>query len=622
MPSHPVLKPDSSRASPGALAVLLVAAWLGLLTGFGEVALLGIRRYVLHRFLFVGQDIVWAVPVADAVLFVVIAVVFLLVRRFAPARIRLIHLVGLLTAVGCFAWCLHYGPLHRVAAVLLASGAGVQVARTWNRTSARSLTLVRRSMPFLVGLVILGAGVRAGTYLGQRRQAAAMTSRPGEAPVNVLLIVLDTVRAWSMSVYGYPRATTPALAHWAGGGVRFSRAFSTAPWTLPSHASMFTGRWPHQLSADWLAPLDGKTPVLAEYFKSRGYLTAGFVANTLYCSYETGLSRGFQQYQDYRITPGTVMLSSSLAKFFMDDRDLWHRLKRKDAAEINGDFLQWLDRRPKGVPFFAFLNYFDAHDPYQPPAPYDTRFDTTGRAEYLRVVRAATPARQWPAGAVAGAINGYDGALAYLDNQLSQLFDALASRDLTRNTLVIVVADHGEEFGEHGVYFHGNSLYRASIQVPLMLVLPGKVPADQVVDPPVSLRDLATTIVSLTGTEQSPFPGRSLERFWGAERLTQPTDSLLSELNYTARLPANTPISRGPMKSLILDGARLIRNGDGLNELYDFESDTLEARNLAADTSNAVTLVKLNGALGALLKASNSGASEASLAPRAQAGRP
>ena len=622
MPSHPVLQPDSGRASPGALAVLLVAAWLGLLTGFGEVALLGIRRYVLHRFLFVGQDIVWAVPVADAVLFVVIAVVFLLVRRFAPARIRLIHLVGLLTAVGCFAWCLHYGPLHRVAAVLLASGAGVQVARTWNRTSARSLTLVRRSMPFLVGLVILGAGVRAGTYLGQRRQAAAMTSRPGEAPVNVLLIVLDTVRAWSMSVYGYPRATTPALAHWAEGGVRFSRAFSTAPWTLPSHASMFTGRWPHQLSADWLAPLDGKTPVLAEYFKSRGYLTAGFVANTLYCSYETGLSRGFQQYQDYRITPGTVMLSSSLAKFFMDDRDLWHRLKRKDAAEINGDFLQWLDRRPKGVPFFAFLNYFDAHDPYQPPAPYDTRFDTTGRAEYLRVVRAATPARQWPAGAVAGAINGYDGALAYLDNQLSQLFDALASRDLTRNTLVIVVADHGEEFGEHGVYFHGNSLYRASIQVPLMLVLPGKVPADQVVDPPVSLRDLATTIVSLTGTEQSPFPGKSLERFWGAERLTQPTDSLLSELNYTARLPANTPISRGPMKSLILDGARLIRNGDGLNELYDFESDTLEARNLAADTSNAVTLVKLNGALGALLKASNSGASEASLAPRAQAGRP
>lgn len=619
MQSNSVSHSDS-RSSPGALTVLLVAAWLGLLAGFGEVALLGIRRYVLHRFLFVGQDIVWAVPVADAVLFVILAVVFLVLRRIAPGRIRLVHLVGLLTAVGCFAWFLHYGPLHRVAALLLAVGAGVQVARMWNRASPRPLTLVRRTMPVLLGLVILVAGGQAGVHWWQRRQAAATTPRPGEAPVNVLLIVLDTVRAWSMSAYGYSRATTPALARWAQGGVRFSRAFSTAPWTLPSHASIFTGRWPHQLSADWLVPLDRKTPVLAEYFRSRGYLTAGFVGNTLYCSYETGLSRGFQQYQDYRATLGTVMLSSSLAKFFMDDRDLWHRLKRKDAAQIDGDFLQWLDRRPKGVPFFAFLNYFDAHDPYQPPAPYDTWFDSTGRAEYLRVVRAATPARQWPSVAVTGARNGYDGALAYLDNQMARLFDALAKRDLTRNTLVIVVSDHGEEFGEHGVYFHGNSLYRASIQVPLMVVLPGKVPAGQVVDHPVSLRDLAATIVSLTGAEQSPFPGKSLERFWGAERGTQPSDSLLSELNYTARLPANTPISRGPMKSLILDGSRLIRNGDGVNELYDFEFDTLEARNLAGDSSSAVMLVKLNEALGALLKASNSGASEGSLGP--QAGRP
>jgi len=619
MQSNSVSHSDS-RSSPGALTVLLVAAWLGLLAGFGEVALLGIRRYVLHRFLFVGQDIVWAVPVADAVLFVILAVVFLVLRRIAPGHIRLVHLVGLLTAVGCFAWFLHYGPLHRVAALLLAVGAGVQVARMWNRASPRPLTLVRRTMPVLLGLVILVAGGQAGVHWWQRRQAAATTPRPGEAPVNVLLIVLDTVRAWSMSAYGYSRATTPALAHWAQGGVRFSRAFSTAPWTLPSHASIFTGRWPHQLSADWLVPLDRKTPVLAEYFRSRGYLTAGFVGNTLYCSYETGLSRGFQQYQDYRATLGTVMLSSSLAKFFMDDRDLWHRLKRKDAAQIDGDFLQWLDRRPKGVPFFAFLNYFDAHDPYQPPAPYDTWFDSTGRAEYLRVVRAATPARQWPSVAVTGARNGYDGALAYLDNQMARLFDALAKRDLTRNTLVIVVSDHGEEFGEHGVYFHGNSLYRASIQVPLMVVLPGKVPAGQVVDHPVSLRDLAATIVSLTGAEQSPFPGKSLERFWGAERGTQPSDSLLSELNFTARLPANTPISRGPMKSLILDGSRLIRNGDGVNELYDFESDTLEARNLAGDSSSAVTLVRLNEALGALLKVSNSGASEGSLGP--QAGRP
>src|SRR5262249_29494375 len=160
------------------------------------------------------------VPVADAALFVVVAGFFLIVHRIAPARIRLVHLVGLLTAIGCFAWFLHYGPLHRVAALLLAIGAGVQVARMWHRSSPRALTLVRRTMPVLLGLVILGAGARAGAHLWQRRQAAAMTPLPGDAPVNVLLIVLDTVRAWSMSAYGYSRATTPALAHWAEGGVR------------------------------------------------------------------------------------------------------------------------------------------------------------------------------------------------------------------------------------------------------------------------------------------------------------------------------------------------------------------------------------------------------------------
>src|SRR4030095_3504217 len=197
MQSNPVSHSDS-RSSPGPLTVLLVAAWLGLLTGFGEVALLGIRRYVLHRFFFVGQDIVVALPVADAVLFVVLAVVFLILRRIAPARIRLGHLVGLLTAVGCFAWFLHYGPLHRVAALLLAVGAGVQVARMWNRASSRPLTLVRSPIPILLGLGVLVAAVRVGTDWWQRRQAAVMTPRPGETPVNVLLIVLDTVRAWSM----------------------------------------------------------------------------------------------------------------------------------------------------------------------------------------------------------------------------------------------------------------------------------------------------------------------------------------------------------------------------------------------------------------------------------------
>ena len=121
---------------------------------------------------------------------------------------------------------------------------------------------------------------------------------PANSP-NVLLIVLDTVRADHLSLYGYERPTTPNLERLAKRGIRFDNARATAPWTLPSHASMFTGHWPHELGAKWMTPLRGNLPTLAEYLGAHGYATAGFVANVVYCSQETGLARGFTHYEDY-----------------------------------------------------------------------------------------------------------------------------------------------------------------------------------------------------------------------------------------------------------------------------------------------------------------------------------
>ena len=109
----------------------------------------------------------------------------------------------------------------------------------------------------------------------------------------------DTVRAGNLSLYGYNRPTTPNLERLAGRGVRFDLAFSTSPWTLPTHASLFTGKWPHQLGVGWKSPLRDKVPTLAEYLASQGYDTAGFVANLEYCTRETGLARGFAHYEDF-----------------------------------------------------------------------------------------------------------------------------------------------------------------------------------------------------------------------------------------------------------------------------------------------------------------------------------
>src|SRR5262249_10990792 len=147
-----------------------------------------------------------------------------------------------------------------------------------------------------------------------------------------------------------------------------------APWTYPSHCCFFTGHWPYQLESHWKHTLDASVPTLAEYLASRGYRTVGFSANTNYCSYETGLDRGFAHFEDYPLTPrsllgrtvaGSWILTNILSR---DDylESKWIRLQSRDARGINDAFLDWLGHRSGDRPFFAFLNYFDAHDPYLP----------------------------------------------------------------------------------------------------------------------------------------------------------------------------------------------------------------------------------------------------------------
>src|SRR5262249_52911283 len=122
---------------------------------------------------------------------------------------------------------------------------------------------------------------------------------PSPASDNVLLLVLDTVAADHLGLYGYDRPTSPTLDELATRGIRFDRAQATSSWTLPSHASMFTGRWPHELSVGWITPLDAARQTRAEYLGSRGYATAGFTANYWYCAADSGLNRGFSVYHDY-----------------------------------------------------------------------------------------------------------------------------------------------------------------------------------------------------------------------------------------------------------------------------------------------------------------------------------
>ena len=165
----------------------------------------------------------------------------------------------------------------------------------------------------MLGLVLALAGfVFVGEWLKLARESGRPLP-PANSP-NVLLIVLDTVRADRLSLYGYERPTTPNLERLSKRGIRFDRARATAPWTLASHASMFTGHWPHELVTEWMTPLQGNLPMLAEYLGAHGYATAGFVANVLYCSQNSGLARGFTHYEDYILEKLAPLRTSGLVE--------------------------------------------------------------------------------------------------------------------------------------------------------------------------------------------------------------------------------------------------------------------------------------------------------------------
>ncbi len=576
--------PSQARSpGPHPATFLILAIWLGVLTGFGEVGYAGARKLALGRFTFLSPDIVWSTPTVNLVLFLFPGLGLTLAAWRGWAVSYRAAIGGLLFLSFAFLFLL-YNPLHGAAAVLLAAGLAVRLS-SWLASHRISFErVVHRSVaPLLLALAAVGLGLHTRRAWIERRAIQALAAAEAGAP-NVLLIILDTVRALNLSLYGYERETSPELSRWAASGVRFERAFSTAPWTLPSHGSMFTGHWANELSADYFVPLGVSQPTLAEVLGARGYLTAGFVANKKYCSRETGLARGFAHYEDYPVSVGEMVRGSSIGRALAGNPFLRHLLGeyellgRKRADDINVAFLRWIESA-QSRPFFVFLNYYDAHAPYLPPAGLAARFN---RGKLEKETQPFAGLVAWTPEKVQAEESAYDGTIAYLDSRVGALLDTLQRKGRLKNTIVIVTSDHGEEFGEHGVMRHGNSLYRPSVHVPLLIIYPGKVPAGERVATPVSLRDLPATILDLAGVPRHRLPGRSLARLWRTPAGRELADTIIAEVRSAERLNDSYPVSKGHMQSLVAGGWRYIRNGDGREELYDFERDPAERTDLAA----------------------------------------
>jgi arylsulfatase A-like enzyme len=592
----------------GPLGVLVLSACCGLAAGELEVATRIAYRALssTNRLFSMTRHFVWLVPLIDLLLFVGFGVVLALATRRWPRQ------AGWLSTRLIIAWAVLPAlveagrQIHIEAWLVFALGIAACLAPVLERHWVGLRRRLALGVPILLGLVLLQAGWIFGSdWLKQWREERRPWPPPKSA--NVLLVVLDTVRADHLSLYGYERPTSPQLERLAARGTRFDQARAAAPWTLASHASMFTGRWTHDLATGWMHPLRGDVLTVAEYLGSLGYATAGFVGNTFYCAYDSGLNRGFTRYQDYVLDKLSAvrtvhMIDQTLTTFGsslpMGERGFrqFSHGERKIAADVNREFLDWLSqRREPRRPFFAFLNYADAHAPYVLPAGEEYRFGTAPEsdADFLFLLdawsqvdkrRISPPARTL-------ARDSYDNCLAYIDKCLGELVGELERRGVLEETLVIVAADHGEGLGEHDLFDHGESLYRTEIRVPLLIVLPGGRGRSAVsVNEFVSLRDIPATVADVVRPEaKPPFPGRTLTRFCRDTPSTSAGSSgevaVLSELsspNPTDPNQGRSPAYRGPLVSLALGDFVYIRNeGDGSEELFNERDDPYELTNRA-----------------------------------------
>ncbi|MFY9562230.1 MAG: sulfatase-like hydrolase/transferase [Terriglobales bacterium] len=387
--------------------------------------------------------------------------------------------------------------------------------------------------------------------------AAAGPVKAPAAPPNVVLITLDTVRVDRMGFMGSQRGLTPSLDALARQSVVFTRAYAQVPLTTASHATILTGTYPqfHKVN-DFGVPLANDLPYAPDILRARGYRTAAFIGSLILdpaAKSAPGFERGFDTFD-----------AGFHRRRLGENR--YQAIERR-GGEVVAHALAWLDKRPPG-PFFLWVHLYDAHDPYDPPEPFKSRY-------------ASAP---------------YDGEIAYADSAVGKLLSQLRTRGLYENSVIAVMADHGEALGEHGESTHGIFLYNETIQVPLLFKLPAERSAGRQVDSRVGLVDVLPTILQAVGT---PIPkevqGESLVSMMKSVRAGRPATGKSSPPSPDRPAYAESDYSH---RTFGWSSLRALRAGKYLfidaprKELYDQAADPQARYDLSSSSSAVVgTLV-------------------------------
>ena len=331
-------------------------------------------------------------------------------------------------------------------------------------------------IPGLALLLLVGCGKPQAS----RELPAGSPNEP-----DILLISIDTLRPDHLGIYGYGRDTSPFLDSMGREGVVFDQAWASAPWTLPSHATMLSARRPQNHGAiDEALPIASNVALLPEALGALGYRCAGFVT-TPFVGARYGFDRGFDRFEE--LMPDEFALSNVV-----------------DADSVAERVLAWAEELPAGVPAFGFIHLYDTHYPCDPPEPFNTRFNRAARPHELEyenyfhyIQNPLSEAR------LEQEIGQYDEEIAFVDQVLRELCTTWAAS--RPNTIFVVVSDHGEEFGERGSWGHGHTLTPEQLRVPWIVW--GQGIARRRIETRVGLEDLAPTLAALAGTAFGPLDG-------------------------------------------------------------------------------------------------------------------
>ena len=396
---------------------------------------------------------------------------------------------------------------------------------------------------------------------------------------NVILISIDTLRADHLGIYGYQKEISPNIDSLAREGVVFKNAFAQSSWTLPSHASMFTGRYPQQIGVEIFSDRLPENSTITEVLRKANYKTAAFTSGTFVNS-DHGFSQGFSEFAEF---------------------DDW-----QDANYLTDKAIEWLTINQQEKKFL-FLHYFHVHDPYSPredsvrtlDPKYSGNLTSFNISQIVKLNKGETKLSRTDLNHIKTL---YDSEINELDNSLGKFFEQLKKTGLDENTIIIIVGDHGEEFGERGIWaMHAYSLYDELIKIPMIIKIPNLYQGKEV-SGLVELVDIPPTILALLGLEDSmEHSGQNLIKVIEekvskesvyAETSIQKQQMLESiEKGYTIKKISDLPpqILEGLAKQknnkiktrmIRTTNFKLIQNFDNTIELYNLKDDPMEKNNL------------------------------------------